>query len=101
MTEDTVDGFVVIRDGSIVGLSGLLSQPIEGGSGVLEINLRINDATDYDGLMFGSGDRSVLAEWDSGEISVSKGDIVTFHVVQSDTVEPEENSVSLVLLLEQ
>ena len=104
-TEEEVNGFVAINDGSIVGLSGLLAHPIE--EDVLGVDILVT--TDgglteqyyYESLQFVEGDRSKVATFETGDIPVKRGDIVTFIMTQTDDVKPEKNSVSFVLLLEQ
>ena len=105
--DEIVGGFVVIREGSIVGLSGLLANVIEGddSASFLRIDIMVNDSLVYDGITFVGeglgGSRSVVTEFESGSIPVFPGDIVTFVVKYEKEVLSFENSVNLVLLLEQ
>ena len=104
---EIIDGFVVINDGSIVGLSGLLAYAITNTNILkyLQIDIQVTGSggtvTTYDGIRFSSGMRGHAATFASGDIPVVAGDIVTFTVYHEGDINPEKNSVSLVLLLEQ
>ena len=104
---EIIDGFVVINDGSIVGLSGLLAYAITNTNILeyLEIDIEVESSggtvTTYDGIRFSSGMRGHAATFASGDIPVAAGDIVTFTVYHEGDIDPVKNSVSLVLLLEQ
>ena len=101
-----VDGFVVLREGSIVGLSGLLAMPLEetDPSASIRIDIMINEEVASPGISFHSSSassRSALAEFVSGAIPVLAGDIVQFSIHYENEVLPTGNSANLVLLIEQ
>ena len=115
-TEETVDGFVVIKEGHIVGLSGLLSEAIENDDsieldedqGTLKVGVTVTSqlTTETHGSMLvlepGMKSQHVdLSADDANKISVSPGDVVTFVIGQVNDVLPEKNSINLVLYLEQ